>query len=196
MKKLYNRIASIIKFVLIHSKNNDTGPYLISTNGQVISKGKESYHNGNFVVKGARGILKIGSYCAIGADVKVILSNHDVTNICMQYTFYRKNFNIALSENKKQIITTIENDVWIGDNVVILPGVNIGTGAVIGAGAIVTKNVAPYSIIGGNPAKLIRKRFTDEQIHNLLLSKWWEWSDEEIQCNKEFFLKNDKHDEK
>ena len=182
MKGLFRRIKKVIKFLIEVSKS---APYLITSNNKIISKGKESYHNGDFTVKG-KGILEIGSYCAIGNGVKVILSNHDFTKTCMQYSFYRKNFDInPVSPSVKT--TIIENDVWIGDNVIILPGVSIGTGAVIGAASIVTKDVEPYTIVAGNPARPIKKRFTDDKINELLNSKWWEWDSDKIKRNKEFF---------
>lgn len=189
MKILIKRIKTLIKVWISQSKAELHPPFLITTKGQISSKGKESYHNGNFIVKGSGGVLEIGSYCAIGADVKIILSNHDVSQVCMQYTFYRKNFDINPSQKSEPLTTVIENDVWIGDNVMIMPGVRIGTGAVLGAGAIVTKNVQAYSIVGGNPAKLIRKRFSDERINELLASKWWEWDEEKFKKNQEFFIK-------
>ena len=79
----------------------------------------------------------------------------------------------------------IGNDVWIGANVSILPGVYIGDGAVIAAGAVVTKDVEPYAIVGGVPAKVIRYRFSPKEIYILLKIKWWDWSVEEVERNIE-----------
>lgn len=76
--------------------------------------------------------------------------------------------------------TIIENDVWIGSNVVVLNGLHIGTGAIIGAGAVVTKDVPPYAIVVGNPARIIKYRFDKEMIKKLLKSKWWELEAEEM----------------
>jgi chloramphenicol O-acetyltransferase type B len=76
--------------------------------------------------------------------------------------------------------TEIGNDVWIGRRAIIMPGIRIGDGAVVGAGSIVTKDVASYAIVAGNPARFIRSRFTDAQIESLLEIRWWEWSDEKI----------------
>ena len=76
--------------------------------------------------------------------------------------------------------TVIGNDVWIGQNAVILPGVNIGDGAIIGANSVVGSNVAPYTIVVGNPAKIIRKRFDEELIDLMLRFKWWDKSIREI----------------
>lgn len=85
---------------------------------------------------------------------------------------------IECSTTKGDIV--IGSDVWIGSHVIILSGVTIGHGAVIGAGATVTKDVAPYTIVAGNPIRVIRKRFTESQIEKLLQVKWWEWNDEKI----------------
>lgn len=84
-------------------------------------------------------------------------------------------------DNKGDII--IGNDVWIGYEAVILSGVTIGDGAIIGTRALVTKDVPPYTIVGGMPAKIIRKRFEEETINLLLEKKWWNWSREKIAKN-------------
>ena len=84
-------------------------------------------------------------------------------------------------DNKGDII--IGNDVWIGFEAVILAGVTIGDGAIIGARAVVTKDVPPYTIVGGIPAKPIKKRFDEDVISDLLRVKWWDWSNEKIARN-------------
>jgi virginiamycin A acetyltransferase len=81
--------------------------------------------------------------------------------------------------------TVIGNDVWIGQNVTIMPGIKIGDGAIIAANSTVVKSVEPYTIYGGNPAKFIKKRFSDEKIEFLLKLQWWNWSEEEIFNNLE-----------
>lgn len=81
--------------------------------------------------------------------------------------------------------TVIGNDVWIGANAIIPGGIDIGTGAIVAAGAVVVKSVPPYAIVGGNPAQIIRYRFSEVQIKFLLESEWWNWS------LKEFFLRVD-----
>ena len=81
--------------------------------------------------------------------------------------------------------TEIGNDVWIGFNSTIMPGIKIGDGAIIATNSTVTKNVEPYTIVGGNPAKEIKKRFTKEQIEKLLEIKWWNWEIEKITKNVE-----------
>ena len=81
--------------------------------------------------------------------------------------------------------TVIGNDVWIGQNVTIMPGVKIGDGAIIAANSTVVKSVEPYTIYGGNPAKYIKKRFSDEKIEFLLKLQWWNWDEEKIFNNLE-----------
>jgi acetyltransferase-like isoleucine patch superfamily enzyme len=89
-------------------------------------------------------------------------------------------------------IIEIGNDVWIGTSAIILSGVKIGHGAVVAAGSIVTKSVPPYAIVGGNPAKIIKYRLSEEKIEELLEMKWWDWSEEKIKKNIDFFsIKND-----
>jgi len=90
--------------------------------------------------------------------------------------------------------TIIGNDVWIGSNVTIKCGVKIGDGAIIGYNSNVTKDIPPYCIVGGNPSKIIRKRYSDEIIEKLLEIKWWLWSEDKIKENAEFFMKSNIND--
>lgn len=87
--------------------------------------------------------------------------------------------------------TVVGNDVWIGMNAVIMPGVKIGDGAIIGANSVVTKNVEPYTVVGGNPATIIKKRFDEQTIDTLLNIKWWDWSIEKIEKNIDVIIGND-----
>ncbi|MCG1036600.1 CatB-related O-acetyltransferase [Polaribacter sp. DS7-9] len=161
---------------------------IISINN--IKVGKDSYHNGNLQIRG-NGKITIGSYCALGKDIKMITTNHNYNYSSIQYSFYKKYFNQKPEIiNKDCIEIIIGNDVWIGDNVCVLPGVKIGHGSIIGAGSVVTKNVTPYSIVGGVPAKFIKNRFSGSVKEKLLDSKWWDWSENKIKENKEFFFKN------
>ena len=87
--------------------------------------------------------------------------------------------------------TVIQNDVWIGYNSLIMPGIKIGNGSIIASNSVVVKDVEPYSIVGGNPAKLIRKRFDNEIIDLLESIKWWDWPIEKITTNLEILTSND-----
>ena len=104
-----------------------------------------------------------------------------------KYGKHRENHSYENSMIRDNKPITIGNDVWIGANAIILPGVKIGDGAIIAAGAVVTKDVDDYAIVGGVPAKLIRYRFSKEVIDKLLKVKWWEWPIEEIEKNIELF---------
>lgn len=129
--------------------------------------------------------LIIGRFCQIAAGVEFVMNgaNHQM-NAVSTFPFYTlEGWNMtppAKSDLPLKGDTVIDNDVWIGQNAVILPGVHIASGAIIGANAVVGSDVPPYTIVAGNPAKPIRKRFDDELINLLLEWKWWDKSVEEI----------------
>ena len=115
--------------------------------------------------------ITIGRYCAIGYNLRIRVRNHYTGYANVQSKFQNKYNFPSLASIKGPV--TIGNNVWIGDNIIILSGVTIGDGAVIGAGSIVTKDVPPFSIAVGNPAKVIKKRFSDNIIKQLLEIQWW-----------------------
>lgn len=124
---------------------------------------------------------KIGSFCSIANDVIAGLGTHPISYFSTSPLFYRKkntfNYQVASEdlEFEEYKLIRIGSDVWIGARAVILDGVEIGHGAIIAANSVVNKNVPPYSIVGGIPARVIRYRFTDDIIEKLLQEKWWEW---------------------
>lgn len=124
----------------------------------------------------------IGKFCSIGKNVKVMLGGDHRTEWCSTYPFsgiMREFYGLAEhSISKGNVI--IGNDVWICDDAKIMSGVTIGDGAVVAANALVCKNVDPYTVVGGVPAKVIRKRFSDELIEEMLRIKWWNWPLEKI----------------
>ena len=133
--------------------------------------------------------LIIGKFCQIATGVRFIMngSNHAM-NAFSTYPF--KVFGAAWAEkDRMQVVskgdTVIGNDVWIGNGATIMQGVKIGDGAIIGTNSLVTKDVEPYTIVGGNPAKEIRKRFDEETIQMLLALKWWDWDVQKITDNLE-----------
>lgn len=131
--------------------------------------------------------LTIGKFCSIACGAKFIFNcaNHSLKSLST-YTFplFFEEWDLPKAEvatawdNKGDIV--IGNDVWIGYDAVIMAGVTIGDGAIIGTKAVVTKDVAPYSIVGGVPAKEIRKRFAPEVIKRLQEIQWWDWPEEKI----------------
>ena len=132
--------------------------------------------------------LIIGKFCSIACGAKFVFNcaNHTLKSLST-YTFplFFEEWDLQKSDvatawdNKGDII--IGNDVWIGYDAIIMAGVKIGDGAIIGTRAVVTKDVEPYSIVGGVPAKEIRKRFAPEVIEKIKSLQWWNWPEEKIQ---------------
>jgi acetyltransferase-like isoleucine patch superfamily enzyme len=129
--------------------------------------------------------LKIGKFCSFGPDVTILLGHEHkteyVTTFPFNLLFKVDHLNFHGTRSKGDVV--IGNDVWVGFNALILSGVQVGDGAVIGANAVVSKDVEPYSIVAGNPAVLIRKRFDDETVKALLRIKWWDWPFKKIRAN-------------
>jgi virginiamycin A acetyltransferase len=127
--------------------------------------------------------LIIGKFCQIATGVKFIMNgaNHATDGFStFPFRAFGGDWNdVPLTPSFKGD-TIVGNDVWLGYKAIIMPGIQIGDGAIIASGSIVTKDVAPYSIVGGNPATLIRNRFDDETIAKLIKLAWWNWSFEKI----------------
>lgn len=141
--------------------------------------------------------LIIGKFCAIAKGVEFIINgaNHRMCSVTTYpFNIFGNGWEKAtpdLTDLPLKGDTVVGNDVWIGQNVTVLPGVHIGDGAIIGANSVVSKDVPPYHIVGGNPIKIIRKRFDDETIEYLLNLKWWDWSAEKIFRNLEILCDGD-----
>jgi acetyltransferase-like isoleucine patch superfamily enzyme len=131
-----------------------------------------------------KSTASIGRFCSIAMGAKISLNNHPMEWVSTHPFLYNKKYGFVPSsvfvEGVSDKKTTIGNDVWIGANVTILAGVKIGDGAVIGANALVTKDVEPYSVVNGIPAKHIKFRFEEEVVKKLLEIEWWNWSDEKL----------------
>ena len=180
VKKL-KRITGVYSFFM--NKNPRYAAYSI---------GKFSFGYPKVKTWGENATLKIGNFCSIAPGVNIVLGGEHRVDWVTTYPF-----NVILREyrhikghpaTKGDII--IGNDVWIGMNATILSGVTIGDGAVIGANSLVTNDVEPYTIVGGNPAKPIRKRFDQQTIDKLLKIKWWDWDIEKIKTNVPDLLSN------
>lgn len=130
--------------------------------------------------------VRIGAFCSIADNVVIGGAAHPVSWASTSPVFYagRDSVKKKFSEFERDAdkITTVGNDVWIGDGAIIKAGVTVGDGAVIGMGCVVTKDVPPYAVVAGVPAKVIKYRFDDETIQRLLDSRWWELPDEKLEA--------------
>lgn len=140
--------------------------------------------------------LIIGKFCSIASGVQFLLNggNH-LTEAISSFPFaiFGHGWENAMQDKAYPVrgSITVGNDVWIGHEAVILPGVTIGDGCIIGAQSVVTKSVEPYTIVGGNPAKPIKKRFSEEEIETLLKIEWWNWPVDVITQNIQLLTAKD-----
>lgn len=164
-----------------------------------ISVGRYSYYSGYYHGHGfddcARYLLPdpgvdrliIGSFCSIGSGAAFIMAGNQGhrSDWISTFPFYWMpdvpSFAGAANGFQPAGDTVIGNDVWIGSEAVIMPGITIGDGAVIGTRSLVTRDVAPYAIVGGNPARVLRHRFEPADIAHLLDMRWWDWTEEALQ---------------
>jgi len=126
---------------------------------------------------------RIGRYCSIGSGSIIGPNIHPLNELSTSAAFYSAkwglvDFNKKAEYNLKP--TLLEHDVWLGHNAIIMPGVTLGTGCVIAAGAVVTKDVKPYEIVAGTPARHLKFRFDEDVVQRLLDSRWWELDDQEV----------------
>jgi acetyltransferase-like isoleucine patch superfamily enzyme len=147
------------------------------------SLGAYSYIQSGSVVSNA----EIGPFCSIASQVNIGLANHPMHMVSSSPVFYDNSQPLPKFLIDKRVYTetlprtTIGADVWIGQEALVKAGVNIGVGAVIGAGSVVTKDIAPYTIAAGNPCKPIRLRFTEDIVTRLVASEWWMLSEQQLE---------------
>lgn len=169
MKRFLSLLLKVLKF-------QKQIPDLTSKLLPMYQIGKETYGNPQVITWGSDSKLTIGSYCSIGGGVQILLGGNHRTDWVTTFPFpikWSEAVHITGHPSSKGDVI-LGNDVWIGRQSVILSGVTIGTGAVIGCNSVVSRNVPPYTIMAGNPAKEVKKRFSPEQIERLLNSCWWD----------------------
>lgn len=189
MKKIYPRtgdVQTVYLNAVIEDPQIEIGDYTIYndfvSDPRLFEKNNVLYH---YPINHER--LVIGKFCSIACGAKFLFNcaNHTLRSLST-YTFplfyeewdLGKSGVVAAWDNKGDIV--IGNDVWIGYEAVIMAGVHIGNGAIIASRAVVTKDVPPYTIVGGTPAKEIRKRFDEDVIEKLETMKWWDWPEDKI----------------
>lgn len=179
-----------IKESNIHQQTTICPPCRIKS----ISLGKGSYIASNSIISNTI----IGNFCSIGPNFLCGWGIHPTNGVSTSPIFYAKREVIKglhFSQNDKVIERkpiSIGNDVFIGANVVVLDGISIGDGAIIGAGAVVSKDIPPYAIAVGTPIKIIKYRFSDDIIKNLLEIKWWEKNDDVLKNVEKNFMNIEK----
>jgi phosphonate metabolism protein (transferase hexapeptide repeat family) len=135
----------------------------------------------------------IGKFCSIAAHTRINPGNHPIERVAMNHFTYRSSAyglgddDPAFFDWRREFRCTLGHDVWIGHGAIVLPGLSIGNGAVVGAGAIVTKDVPAFAIVVGNPARLLRYRFPPELIIALEAIAWWDWSHDQLKSGMKDF---------
>lgn len=169
--------------------------YVLLKNDMFTQKGIKTYDNGAKVWRWSNTPLVIGKYCSIAYNVNFIVDEgyHTISEITNYPHVNNLTTNSELLELKKSFHQkegiVVGNDVWIGMNAIILPGITIGNGAVVAAGSIVTKDVPSYTVVGGNPAKIIRIKYDDEIIDKMNNVAWWDWEEALVTERKsDFYL--------
>jgi virginiamycin A acetyltransferase len=146
--------------------------------------GEYSYADGGLEVVsfGEGAMLRVGKYCSIARGVTILLGGEHRPDWVTTYPFSALRSEAAgfVGHPGTKGDVVIGNDVWIGMNALVVSGVSVGDGAVIGAASVVTKDVPPYAIAGGNPARLLRDRFPHEQCEALRAIAWWDWPEEKV----------------
>ena len=188
LKYIFSRFLKKSRLSAIHESDIDKTSKVESGSTIVNSKfGRHSYCGYDCTLINC----EIGSFCSIASRVFVGVSRHPMQFVSTSPVFlsYTDSVKTKYAHHKYTDAQTtyIGNDVWIGEGVFIKTGLKIGHGAVIGMGSVVTKDVSPYSVVAGNPARIIKNRFEQDVIERLLLLEWWDWPDDKLNEYGKYF---------
>lgn len=195
IKGLFQNLANpaVSLFTLIDTKSRVNHKAKIYRFARIVdsSIGRYSYIGINSWIVNA----EVGQFCSIATDVNIGLAEHTIDYLSTSPIFTEKINGTGYSWVKQNLInptprTYIGNDVWIGYRALIKSGIKIGNGAIVGAGAVVTKNIPPYAIVAGVPAKIIRYRYSQKVIDRLGKLNWWEMDELLLQKNIDLFQRN------
>jgi acetyltransferase-like isoleucine patch superfamily enzyme len=156
--------------------------------------GKHSY--GDLAIlaySSSDGELHIGRYCSFADGVKILLGGEHRTDWVSTYPFnvLERAFSHIEGHPRSKGTVSVGNDVWLGRGAVIMSGVTVGNGAVVGAYSVVTRNVPPYAVVAGNPARLVRMRFPTDVVDRLQEIRWWDWPDDRVRKAAQFLQSGD-----
>lgn len=193
--KLYGtRLRFLRKYILKITKKLDGGEFYsewirkIYNHYHDITIGKGTY-GGIFNLANVNKKTTIGNYCSVAPNVYIYNRNHPKNFISMHPFFYNSELKIIDKDTVEYEEKIIGNDVWIGQNAIILPSVKrIGNGVVIAAGAVVTKDIPDFAVVAGVPAKIISYRFSKEDASIISNSNWWQWNKATIIENKQYMF--------
>jgi acetyltransferase-like isoleucine patch superfamily enzyme len=208
-------IAKRVICLLFKAKNRSKAYIHISSTilGNCVFEGKNRIGAHNYLNTVKMGLFsnmgdrnqfsntRIGRFCSFGSNISLINSDHPLDAVSTHHVFYksadhRHSFNEDFQFDDHIVrddglSLLVGNDVWIGDHVIIKGGIHIADGAVVGMGAVVTKDVPPYAIVAGNPARIIRYRFEPSVIEQFLTTKWWDWPTDRIEEKAALFRNPD-----
>lgn len=174
-------------------RGSRSNPLMLAPRLQKYEIGRGSYGSLKVLDFGEGATLRVGAYCSFANGVQVFLGGEHRTDWVTTYPFSALNPRFAgiKGHPRTRGDVTIGSDVWIGREAMILSGVSIGHGAVVGARAVVARDVPPYGVVAGNPSSFIRSRFTPDVVERLLAVAWWNWPAERVEAAVPLLLNPD-----